>query len=270
MLRISVMDIIEILVIAVLIYNLVKWVKNTKAWGIMKGLIVLFGIYIVVYLLDFEALLWIFSNTIGIGITAVIIVFQPELRKALEQLGKQNLVSPLLGSGDKNLLFSDKTIEELIKASYELGKARTGALIVIEKEITLREYIETGIPLDAIVTSQLLINIFEHNTPLHDGAVIMRGDRIVSATCYLPLSDNMMISKELGTRHRAGLGISEATDSFTIVVSEETGGVSCAYGGELFRNIGREKLYTKLKELQKKEEKAETRKRFFRRSRAKS
>lgn len=271
MLRIDIMDIIEILLIAMLIYNLVKWVKNTKAWVIIKGLAVLFIIYIVVYILDFEALLWIFSNTIGIGITAIIIVFQPELRKALEQLGKKNLVSPLLSSaGDKNVLFSDNTMEELVKASYELGKTRTGALIVIERDIKLDDYVETGIGLDAVITSQLLINIFEHNTPLHDGAVIVRGDRIVAATCYLPLSDNMNLSKELGTRHRAAVGISEAADCFTIVVSEETGGVSCSVGGELSRSISREKLYQRLREIQKKEEAVENKKRFRLRSRAKN
>lgn len=139
----------------------------------------------------------------------------------------------LPGSSEKEERFSDKTVNELVRASFEMGKVKTGALIVIERNITLEEFEKTGIEVDGILSSQLLINIFEHNTPLHDGAVIVRGDRIVSATCYLPLSDNMTLSKDLGTRHRAGVGVSEATDSFTIIVSEETGNVSYAMGGEL-------------------------------------
>lgn len=148
--------------------------------------------------------------------------------------------------------FSDKTVSELVKAAYELGKTKTGALIVIEQEVTLSDFESTGIPIDAIITSQLLINIFEHNTPLHDGAVIVRGDRVVSATCYLPLSDNMDISKELGTRHRAAVGVSEVTDSFTIIVSEETGAVSVAIGGKIIRNIDGEKLRAHLIKIQNK------------------
>ena len=148
--------------------------------------------------------------------------------------------------------FTDKTVNELIKACYDMAEVKTGALIVIEQEIRLDEYVRTGINVDAILTSQLLINIFEHNTPLHDGAVIIRGDRIVAATCYLPLSDNMTISKELGTRHRAALGISEVTDTMTLVVSEETGAVSIAIAGELFRNIDADYLKSKLTFLQKK------------------
>ena len=148
--------------------------------------------------------------------------------------------------------FSDKTVNELIKGSFEMGKAKTGALIVIEKNTRLTEYIRTGIELDSLVTSQLLLNIFEHNTPLHDGAIIVRGNRIISATCYLPLSDNMELSKELGTRHRAGVGISEVTDSLTIIVSEETGKVSIAQKGTLMRGVTPEELREQLVILQDK------------------
>ena len=151
-------------------------------------------------------------------------MFQPEIRKVLEQLGEKRFISNLLPLDSVRTvqeLFSDKTVNELVKATAEMAKAKTGALIVIEKRETLEEYERTGIRVDALVSSQLLINIFEHNTPLHDGAVVVRGDRITAATCYLPLSDNMSLSKELGTRHRAGVGISEVTDSFTIIVSEE-------------------------------------------------
>lgn len=260
--KISVMDIIEILIIAVLIYNIIKWIKNSKAWTLMKGLLVLLIFYIAAVLLHFDVILWIFANGIGVSITAIVIVFQPELRKALEQLGNKANVTPFFDTREEDV-FSDSTVDELVKAAYELGRARTGALMVIERNVNLGEYEQTGISLDAKVTSQLLINIFEHNTPLHDGAVIIRGNRITSATCYLPLSDNMRLSKELGTRHRAAVGISEATDSFTIVVSEETGGVSIAEGGELTRRVGRELLHDRLKELQNKSEDVEEKKQGF-------
>ena len=173
------------------------------------------------------------------------IVFQPELRRALEQLGEQKLLSSIVsfdGLKDIQERFSDRTVEELIKGTMAMAKVKTGALIVIEKNTPLTEYERTGIQVDAIVTSQLLINIFEHNTPLHDGAVIIRGNRVTSATCYLPLSDNMELSKELGTRHRAGVGISEVTDSMTIIVSEETGKVSIAENGRLIRSVTEDEL----------------------------
>lgn len=263
MMKITVMDIIEILIIAVLIYNIIKWVKNTKAWTLLKGMLVLFLFYILASVLGFDVILWIFTNGIGVSITALIIVFQPELRKALEQLGKRNLVGPFLETREEDV-FSDETVDELVRAAYELGRNRTGALMVIEREVKLDEYEQTGIELDAKVTSQLLINIFEHNTPLHDGAVIIRGNRITSATCYLPLSDNMKLSKELGTRHRAAVGISEATDSFTIVVSEETGGVSIAENGDLTRRVGRELLHDRLKELQNSSEEDKPKRKFLR------
>ena len=153
---------------------------------------------------------------------------------------------------DKGELFSAKTAEEIVEAVYAMAAVRTGALIVIEQDMMLEEYIRTGIEVDGIVTNQLLINIFEHNTPLHDGSVIVRENRVVAATCYLPLSDNINLSKELGTRHRAGVGISEVTDSFTIIVSEETGAVSIAVGGEILRNIDKESLRNKLEFLRKK------------------
>ncbi len=149
--------------------------------------------------------------------------------------------------------FSDKTVNDLVKASFEMGKVKTGALMVIEQNVLLTEYERTGIEVDALISSQLIINIFEHNTPLHDGAVIIRGNRIVSATCYLPLSDNMEISKELGTRHRAGVGISEATDALTIIVSEETGNVSVTYEGQLYRNLDANELKEKLHMIQNKD-----------------
>ena len=167
--------------------------------------------------------------------TALLVIFQPELRKALEQLGSRNILSNILSfdDGKDSQAFSDKTINELVRATFEMAKVKTGALMVIERGSSLKEIERTGIEINGLVTSQLLINIFEHNTPLHDGAVVIRGNRITAATCYLPLSDNMTISKDLGTRHRAAVGVSEVTDSVTIVVSEETGRVSVAEEGTL-------------------------------------
>jgi diadenylate cyclase len=205
--------------------------------------------------LDLSVILWIFYKCLNVGIIAVIIIFQPEFRKALEQLGQNHLITPLFNFGDsrdKGDRFSEKTVTDIVKATFELAKAKTGALIVIEKELSLMEFEKTGIAIDSLVSSQLLINIFEHNTPLHDGAVIIKGNRVAAATCYLPLSDNMHLSKELGTRHRAGIGVSEITDCLTVIVSEETGKVSLAMGGSLIRNVDGDYLKNKILSLQSK------------------
>ena len=247
-------DIVEILIIAFLVYQIMIWIKNTKAWMLLKGILVL-GVFIfVAFLFQMHTILWIASNSLTVLATALIVVFQPELRRALEKLGERKYISavmPFDSSKDKGR-FSEETIDGIVDASYVMGKAKTGALIVVEQAIKLTEYESTGIQLDCIVSSQVLINIFEHNTPLHDGAIIIRNDRIVSATCYLPLSDNMGLSKELGTRHRAAVGLSEVSDALVIVVSEETGYVSVAQGGVLDRNISREKLREYLEDIQNK------------------
>ncbi|MDE6232228.1 MAG: diadenylate cyclase CdaA [Lachnospiraceae bacterium] len=238
-------DALEIVIIAILLYEVMVWIKDTRSWMLFKGIVILLVFVLFASLLNLTTILWIAERTLNVGIIAVIIVFQPELRKALEQIGRKNIFSDLIiGDENKNVneRFSDRTINELIKATYDLAKTKTGALIVIEQDVPLNEYERTGIDIDSAISSQLLINIFEHNTPLHDGAVIIRRNRIVSATCYLPLSDNMQLSKELGTRHRAGVGVSEVTDSLTIVVSEETGKVSVAIEGKLYRNIDGEQL----------------------------
>lgn len=222
-------------------------------------------VYLVAYFLDMSVIIWLFNKGLAIGLTALAVVFQPELRKALEELGRKNIVTSIIpfdDSKDKKDRFSDKTITEIVKATVELAKAKTGALIILEQDISLAEYERTGITIDSAISSQLLINIFEHNTPLHDGAVILRDDRIVSATCYLPLSDNLGLSKELGTRHRAGVGISEVSDSLTIIVSEETGKISIAIHGKLLRNIDGELLKKKLGEMQGKQEQEGGKKRF--------
>ena len=251
--KVTLIDLLDIFIIAFVIYHTILWVKNTRAWTLVKGILVLILCYLFAYILDMSVILWIFNKTLAIGITALLIVFQPELRRALEEIGKKNIVKSIIpfdDQKDKNKRFSDKSINEIVKATVELAKAKTGALIIMEKDIILSEYERTGINLDSAISSQLLINIFEHNTPLHDGAVIIRGDRIVAATCYLPLSDNLGLSKELGTRHRAGVGISEVSDSLTIIVSEETGKISVAIGGKLLRNIDGDLLKKKLMEMQ--------------------
>ena len=238
-------DVAEILIIAVLLYYTLVWMKTTRAWILLKGLIVILAFLLLAYFFRMTTILWMAQNVLGFAVTALIVVLQPELRKALEELGKKNIISSVLpfdNSHRVNEEFSEKTINEITKACVEMGKVRTGALIVIEQKVSLRDYERTGIDVDGIVTSQLLINIFEHNTPLHDGAVIIQGNRVVSATCYLPLSDNLGLSKELGTRHRAGVGISEVTDSMTIIVSEETGKVSIAENGRLLRAVTEEEL----------------------------
>ena len=252
-LRVS--NIFEIIILAIILYEFMAWVKTTRAFALLKGIIVILVFLIIAYIFDFTTILWIAGKVINIAIIAVVVIFQPELRKALEQLGQKKYfksILPFTEKKDKGERFSDKTVNELVRACFELGKNKTGALIVIEQDILLTDYEKTGIPVDGIVTSQLLINIFERNTPLHDGAVIVRGDRIVSATCYLPLSDNMQISKELGTRHRAAVGISEVTDTMTLVVSEETGNVSIAIAGELIRAVDQDYLKKKLTFIQKK------------------
>lgn len=245
-------DIAEILIIAFFLYHIILWMKNSRAWNLLKGILVIILFALIAYVFHFTTILWIAGKTINVALIALVVIFQPELRKALEQLGNKKYFAGLFqfdDSKEKMELFSEKTVNELVKASYEMAKKKTGALIVIEQKINLEDYIKTGITVDAYVTNQLLINIFEHNTPLHDGAVIIRGNRIVSATCYLPLSDNMELSKELGTRHRAGTGVSEVTDAFVIIVSEETGKVSVAHNGELVRNVDAEYLHNKLELL---------------------
>lgn len=249
-------DVVEIIIISFLVYQIMLWVKNTKAWALFKGMIVIMIFIMFAALFQMNTILWIVRNVLSLAVIAVVVVLQPELRRALEQLGRKNIIAALFPFDSGKVSegrFSDKTMNEIVKACFEMGKVKTGALIVIEQNHSLSEFERTGIEVDGIVTSQLLINIFEHNTPLHDGAVIVRGDRIVSATCYLPLSDNMALSKELGTRHRAGVGISEVTDSLTVIVSEETGYVSVAYEGELFRNLDAEGLKGKLLTVQNKQ-----------------
>ena len=258
-LKMSTTDLVEIVIITFLFYYVLVWIKNTRAWMLLRGLLVILLFVGVAVVFEMNTIIWIAENTLSVALIALVIIFQPEMRKALENLGRKNFITALfpfeLSRSDWRK-FSDRTISEMVKACYEMGRVKTGALIVVENDIVLSEYEKTGIEVDGILTSQLLINIFEKNTPLHDGAVLVRGDRVVSATCYLPLTDSLSISKDLGTRHRAAVGISEASDSLTIVVSEETGKVSIAIGGELYRNVDAEFLKNKLAYVQKREQEA--------------
>lgn len=243
-------DVIEITIIAFLLYSILVWIKNTRAWALFKGIIVIAVFVLLAAVFQMNTILWLAGKLINVGIIALAVIFQPELRKALDQLGRKRFLGMFTWDIDRAVKrFSERTINELVKGTFEMAKVRTGALIVVEKDIVLGEYERTGIALDSLVSSQLLINIFEKNTPLHDGAIIVRGDRVVSATCYLPLSDNMELDKELGTRHRAAVGISEVSDSLTIIVSEETGAVSTAVGGIIMRDLDSDALHDQLCEL---------------------
>ena len=257
-------DVFEIAIIAILFYYIFLWFRKSRAWSLLKGILVIVFFMVFASLFHLTTLLWIINKTLSAGIIAIVIIFQPELRRALEQLGKKNVLFKFfkIGSNTEDERFSDKSIEEITRATFEMAKVKTGALIVITRDHDLSQYVETGISIDAKITSQLLINIFEKNTPLHDGAVVIEGDRIVAATCYLPLSDSVVISKDLGTRHRAGLGITEVTDSMVIIVSEENGSVSIAKDGKLIRYADASVLKSELIKAQDKIE-VKPKKRFL-------
>lgn len=252
-------DILEIFIFIVIIYKIIENMKNTRAVVVLKGIFALFVFYLVAYICSFDAIIVLFQSVISLLIFALVVVFQPEMRKFLEQIGTKNITekfnfSQLFGKNKPIFkYYSDKSITELIKACFAMGEVKTGALIVIERDIPLTEYIDTGIGLNADLTSQLLINIFEKNTPLHDGAVVQIKDKVVSATCYLPLSSNPKISKHMGTRHRAAIGVSEVTDCLVIVVSEETGNVSFVVNGKINTNLTKEKFRELLYKYQIKE-----------------
>ena len=250
--NLQIMDAIEILILTVIVYEIMLWIKNTKAWMLLRGIIMLGVFILLAWIFQMHTILYLAAQSINVLAVAAGVVFQPGLRRALEKLGEKNLLSNInpFDRSRENQRFSDQTADSIVEACYEMGSVCTGALIVVEQAIQLNEYEMTGIELDCKVSSQILINIFEHNTPLHDGAVIIRGNRITSATCYLPLSDNMTISKDLGTRHRAALGMSEVCDALVIAVSEETGLVSVAMGGILTRGVKREELRERLSRIQ--------------------
>ncbi|MDD5944892.1 MAG: diadenylate cyclase CdaA [Clostridia bacterium] len=250
--EIGVLDIIDILIVAYIVYKVIGWVKETRAWTLFKGVTVFFAFYAVVTLLQLNTIHWLMSETLSVGVIAFVILFQPELRKVLEQLGNGKFIRNLFRFDIVVDELDDdaKVIDEIVTAAKKMAAVKTGALILVERKVPLGDHVRTGIPVDAIVTSQLLINIFEHNTPLHDGAVIIRNNRVAAAACFLPLTENK-VSMELGTRHRAAIGASEVSDADIVVVSEETGYISLARGGVIYRNITPDELRKMLSEANK-------------------
>ena len=247
---ISVIDIIEIAIISFLTFRIILWLRSTKAWSMLKGVAVIIIFIFIAYILNMRTILWIVKRLVDVGLIAFVILLQPEIRRALEKLGVRFFkTGGLFKNNYSYQRFSQQSIFEIVNATYDMASVKTGALIVLSQEISLDEYIKTGIQIDGKISSGLLINTFEKDTPLHDGAVIIEGDRLVCATAYLPLSQNQNVSKELGTRHRAALGMAEETDAFVIVVSEETGKVAVACGGMIKRNVERETLYHMLEYL---------------------
>lgn len=245
-------DLVDVIIISFIVYQILCWVQLTRAWTLFKGIMILFMVALIASFFHLNTIYYLLSRSFGVGVMAVIVIFQPELRNALEQLGRRNFLADLNFFSDAvtaSRETSERTVDELVKGAFEMSATKTGALIVIEQSVALGEYERTGIPVDGLVTRQLLVNIFEKNTPLHDGAIIVRGNRVVSATCYLPLTDSLRLGKELGTRHRAAVGISEVSDSITIVVSEENGKVSLAKEGTLIRDLTPETLTAQLRVL---------------------
>ena len=245
-------DALEIIIISAIIYRIILWIKNTKAWMLLKGLLVLLFFIFLAYLLQMSTILFLGDQALSILALVAVVVFQPELRRALEKLGERNLLSNIVQLDPKhdNQRFSSKTVDGLIEACAKMSAEKTGALLVIEQVTQLNEYASTGIVLDSIVSEQVLLNIFADHTPLHDGAVIIRENRIVAATCYLPLTENMYVSKDLGTRHRAAIGITEVSDALAIVISEETGNISVAREGNFRHGVSLEFLTRQVKEIQ--------------------
>lgn len=240
----SIKDIIDIAIVTYVIYQVILLVRGTRALQLLKGILVLVIVWALSTWFDLYTLKWLMNQIFNFGIFAIFIIFQPELRRALEQLGRGKIFGRS-SAEDEQL---NKLIGEVIKAVNYLARRKIGALIVFERETGLNEYTESGIPMQSLISSQLLINIFIPNTPLHDGAVIVQNQQIAAAACYLPLSENPFISKELGTRHRAAIGISEVGDAVSIVVSEETGQISLAMNGQVVRDIKEESLISKLYE----------------------
>lgn len=236
--HIGIRDIIDVVVVAYLIYIVLKWIKDTRTWALFKGVVVVLIVAMIAYVFQLHTLWWVISNTITFGAFTLLVVFQPELRRALEQIGRGNMFATMFSMTDNEQDgMTDDAIEGIVRASLHMSKYKTGALMVIEQETKLGDVERTGISIDGVLTSQLLINIFEKNTPLHDGAVIIKNNRVSAATCFLPLTDSMDVSLDLGTRHRAAIGISEVTDAIVIVVSEENGVISYVRNGKIRRNL---------------------------------
>ena len=240
-------DIIDIFLIALIVYQLLKVLKETRAMQLVKGIFLLFLILQISSWAHLTTLNYLLRNAMQVGMFAIVVIFQPELRNLLEKMGRSNVGKLIdVATGKISNDDDDYAVSEIVTASVNMSSTKTGALIVIERETKLGDVIKTGTLLDAEVSSALLENIFFPKTPLHDGAVIIRGDRIHTAGCFLPLTSNTNLSRDLGTRHRAALGISEASDAIVVIVSEETGKISIALNGSLTRNLTEQTLKTAL------------------------
>ena len=239
------LNILDILLVWYVIYKGLTLIRGKKAVQLLKGIFVIFIIRVATVLLGLDTLGWITKQIIDFGFLAIIIIFQPEIRRALEQIGRGKLFSR--SSNLKEEQEQDRLVQAMTKSVGYMAKRRIGALVSIEKDTGLTDYIETGIQMNSEISSELMINIFIPNTPLHDGAVIVKKNKIAAAACYLPLSENPFISKELGTRHRAAIGISEVTDAITIIVSEETGGISLTVNGDIHRDLSLEEFEVRLR-----------------------
>jgi len=243
-------NIVDIAILSVLIYNLIKLVSHTRANSLFKGIVFILALALVSDALEINALNWVLQQIISVGVVVIAIVFQPELRRVLEQLGRSKFARKLFGAGKRpRNTQAELHVSEIVKALNDMSRKKIGALIVIERSTKLGDVIESGTVVDAEISSQLIENIFEPNTPLHDGAMIMRGERIAAAACILPLTDDYSISRELGTRHRAAIGITETTDAVSLIVSEETGIISMTREGKLTRYLDTKSLNILLTEL---------------------
>lgn len=241
--EIGITDIIDILIVSYVIYKLILLVRGTRAIQLLKGILVVVVTWALSSWFKLNTLQWMMNQMFTFGLVGVIIIFQPELRRALEQLGRGKLFSRTNVEDEQDM---NRRINEMLRAVQYMARRKIGALIVFERETGLNDYVESGIQLDSQISSELLINIFVPNTPLHDGAVIIRQSKLMAAGCYLPLSENPFISKELGTRHRAAIGMSEVSDAMCVIVSEETGQVSLAMNGHVLRDIKEDALLAKL------------------------
>lgn len=234
----NISDLIDILIVAGIIYYIIRLIRGTRAIQLVKGLVLLIIVFMASEWLNLNTLHYLLSSAVQVGLFAVVVIFQPELRNMLEHIGRIKIGNIIdIGSSDNDTESTERMIKSVVRTACNLSATKTGALIVIERDTRLGDYTRTGTPIDAIVSGSLLENIFVHNTPLHDGAVIISKNRIAAACCLLPLTANPTLSRDLGTRHRAAIGLSECTDAVIIVVSEETGKISLALNGTLTRNL---------------------------------
>jgi len=257
--QITFSSVLDIAILAFIMYRVLMQIKQNRAGIIFRGIIMLMLVVGVAFLLQLQTILWIITNAFSAGIIAIIVLYQPELRKMLEKIGK-GTATGLFPYFDNGGDIKEQTVDAVITAAAKMSRVRTGALMAIQREVPLGDFMEHGIMIDAVVTAELLINIFENKTPLHDGAVIISGNRVVAATCLLPLTKNDL-SHDLGTRHRAAVGASEVSDAYVVVISEETGHISIAHEGRLYRNVSTDEMYEMLSQTKKVTKPAKGRKR---------